>query len=131
MSAAMIGRMDTLIIAVHQGTPVIVDAVVAGVRVRAEWVGAPPGTGDVVDVELDADPVLGWADTIAIYGAEATLRDGQRLRGTVEMQEEEVLTVRIADGLLLVEVDDGSFDVPPGTAITVVAEPLKLYPTGT
>ncbi|MFG2043031.1 hypothetical protein [Dactylosporangium sp. NPDC048998] len=38
--------------------------------------------------------------------------------------------VRIANGLLQVQVDDGSIDVPPGTAVVVVAEHLKLYPTG-
>jgi hypothetical protein len=122
--------MQTRIAAVHPGVPTMVDAVVAGVWVRAEWVGSPPGAGELIDVELDIDAILGWADAIAIDGAEATLREGPLLRGTVEMQEQEVLTVRLAEGLLQVEVDDGSIVVPPGTAVAVVAEHLKLYPTG-
>jgi hypothetical protein len=108
----------------------MVDVVVAGVSMQAEWVGALPSAGELVDVELDIDAVLEWADTIAIGGVEATLREGPLLRGTVEMQEQEILTVRVAEGLLQVEVDDGSIGVPPGTAIAVVAERLKLYPTG-
>ncbi|HLL64219.1 MAG TPA: hypothetical protein VK453_00550 [Micromonosporaceae bacterium] len=53
------------------------------------------------------------------------------LRGTVELQQREILTVRIAEGLVQIEVDDGSVDAPAGTAIVVVGERLKLYPAGT
>ncbi|GIG49954.1 hypothetical protein ACFO1B_39880 [Dactylosporangium siamense] len=108
----------------------MVDIVVAGVPLQAEWVGLPPNVGELVDVELDIDVVLGWADAIAMDGAEATLREGPKLRGNVELQERDLLTVRIATGLLQVEVDDGSIDVPPGTAVVMAAEHLKLYPTG-
>jgi hypothetical protein len=127
----MIKPMRTGIAAVYPGTPTMVDAMVAGVRVQAEWVGAPPGSGELVDVELGIDVVLGWATAIAIDGGQATLREGPLLRGTVEVQEQEILTLRIAEGLVQVEVDDGSIDVPPGTAVAVTAEHLKLYPTGT
>jgi hypothetical protein len=122
--------MQARIAAVHPGGPTMVDTVMAGVSMQAEWVGTVPSAGELVDVELDVDAVLEWADTIAIDGAEATLREGPLLRGTVETQEQEILTVRVAEGLLEVEVDDGSVDVPPGTAVAVVAEHLRLYPTG-
>jgi hypothetical protein len=110
----------------------MVDAVVAGLSVRAEWVAVPPSAGEWVDVELDIDAVLGWGDAIAVDSAdaEAILRGGPRLRGSVELQDQEFLTVRIAEGLLQVQVDDGTIDVPPGTAVVVVAEHLKLCPTG-
>ena len=127
---AIMGYVEIHIVAVRPGSPTMVDTVMAGVRVRAEWVGIPPHVGALVDVELDIEPVLTWADTIAIGDAGAMIRKGPRLRGTVEMQEDEILTVRIASGLLQVEVNDGRSSVPPGTAITLVAEHLKLYPTG-
>lgn len=38
--------------------------------------------------------------------------------------------MRIAEGLLQAQVDDGSIDLPPGTTVVVVTEHLKLYPTG-
>jgi hypothetical protein len=107
----------------------MVDIVVEGVQLQAEWVGLPPNVGELVDVELDIDAVLGWADAIALDGAEATLREGPKLRGNVEVQEQRLLTIRIANGLRQVEVDDGSIDVPPGTAVVMVARHLKLYPT--
>jgi hypothetical protein len=108
----------------------MVDAVVAGVKVQAEWVGAQPSTGDHVDVEIDIDEVLVWARSIAVEGDEVTLRDGLLLRGVIEMQEQRLLTVRVLDGLATVEVDDCSVDMPSGTAIALVVEHLKLYPTG-
>ena len=122
--------MQTLVVAVYPGAPTSVDAIVAGVSVRAEWVGIPPTAGEVVDVELDIDAVLGWGETIAIDGTEMTLRQGPLLRGTVEIHEQELLTVRVGEGLVTIEVDDGSKDVPAGTGIVVVAEHSKLYPTG-
>jgi len=122
--------MQTRIVAVHPGSPTSVDARVAGVCVRAVWVGKPPTADELVDVELDIDAVLRWGDSIAIDGAEGTLRKGPVLRGTVEQQDQELLTLRLAEGLLQVEVDEESAAVPPGTAIAVVAEHLKLYPTG-
>jgi hypothetical protein len=70
-------------------------------------------------------------DAIAIDDGQATLREGPLLCGAVAMQEQEILTVRIADGLVQVEVDDGSVDVPSGTAIAVVVEHLRVYPAGT
>lgn len=73
-SAAIIGCMRASVVVVYPGTPTMVDAVVAGVSLRAEWVGMPPSAGGFVDVELGIDAVLGWADTIAMDGAEATLR---------------------------------------------------------
>ncbi|WP_157747043.1 hypothetical protein [Micromonospora echinofusca] len=122
--------MRANVLVVHPGTPIMVDVVVAGVPVRAEWVGVPPSAGELVDVELDVDAILGWADAIAVDGAEAILRDGPRLRGSVELQDQELLTVRVAEGLVQVQVDDGSRDVPPGTTVVVVVEQLRLYPTG-
>ena len=112
------------------GALTMVEAVVAGVRLDAEWVGPPAQPGDLVDVELDIDDVLRWGDTIAMAGAESTLRGGPRLRGTVEDHAQQILTIRIADGLAQVELNDGAIDIPPGTAIVVVVEHLKLYPTG-
>jgi len=46
------------------------------------------------------------------------------------MQEQDLLTVRLAEGLAQFGVADRSVDVPQGTAIAVVVERLKLYPTG-
>ncbi|WP_344254769.1 hypothetical protein [Actinoplanes campanulatus] len=130
-SAAIIQRMECAVIAVHPGTPTMVDAMMAGVRVQAEWCGAQPTTGDHVDVELDIDEVLDWAHSIAVQGDEMTLREGPLLRGVVEMQDRKLLTVRVLGGLAMVEVNDYSFDVTSGTAIALVTEHLKLYPTGT
>jgi hypothetical protein len=124
--------MRIRIAAVYPGVPTMVDAVVvAGTCVQAEWVGVPPSTGDVVDVELDIDEILRWSEAIAIDGGQAPFRDGPLLRGTVVMQDQEILTVRIADGLVQVEVDDGSIVVPSGAAVAVVVEHLSVYPTGT
>ncbi|MEV6970588.1 hypothetical protein AB0M47_36330 [Hamadaea sp. NPDC051192] len=122
--------MQVHVVVVHPGLPTVVDIVVAGVPLQAEWVGSPPNAGELVDVELDIVSMLGWGDAIAMDGAEATLREGPQLRGNVEMQDQDVLTLRIANGLLLVEIDDGSIEVSPGKAIVVVAENLKVYPTG-
>ncbi|MEV0609901.1 hypothetical protein AB0I61_26390 [Polymorphospora rubra] len=108
----------------------MVDTVLAGVSLEAGWIGSPPRSGDLVDVELDIDAVLQWGQEIAMAGAEATLDKGPRLRGTVGRQDQELLTLRIAHGLLQVQVDAGPADVPPGTAVVVVAKHLKLYPTG-
>jgi hypothetical protein len=102
----------------------------AGVRLKAEWVGQPAQPGELVDVELDIDDMLEWGNTIAMAGAESTLHDGPRLRGTVEDHEQKLLTIRIADGLLQVELNNGPVNIPPGTAVTAVVEHLKLYPTG-
>ncbi|MEV4517694.1 hypothetical protein AB0K00_53140 [Dactylosporangium sp. NPDC049525] len=52
------------------------------------------------------------------------------MRGTVELQEQDLLTVRMAEGLMQVQVDDGSIGVLPGTTVVLVAEHLRLYPTG-
>jgi hypothetical protein len=49
--------VQTRIAAGYPGVPTVVDAVVAGVQVQAEWVGAPPEVGELVDVELDIDAV--------------------------------------------------------------------------
>jgi hypothetical protein len=122
--------MQTRIAAVYPGLPTVVDAVVAGVQVQAEWVGAAPEVGELVDVELDIDVVLEWADGVAIDGGQMALREGPVLRGILEMQEQEILTVRIAEGLVQVEVNNGSVDVPPGSAIALSGSHLKLYPTG-
>jgi hypothetical protein len=109
--------MYTQIASVYPGPPTVVDAMVAGVRVQAEWVGGIPRVGELVDLELEIDAVLEWADAIAIDDGLVALREGPLLRGTVEIQEQEILTVRIAEGLVEVEVDDGSVEVPPGTAM--------------
>ncbi|WBB52417.1 hypothetical protein [Verrucosispora sp. WMMD573] len=50
----------------------------AGVRLKAEWVGQPAQPGELVDVELDIDDVLEWGDTIAMADAESTLHEGPR-----------------------------------------------------
>lgn len=121
--------MRAYVVAVHPGARTIVDISVAGVPLQGEWAGKPPNAGELVGVELDIDAVLGWADTIAMEGSEATLREGPRLYGRVELQEQDLLTVRVADGLILIQVDDGSIDFPLGTAVVVVAERLKVYPT--
>lgn len=97
-SGAIIGCMQAHVVVVHPGMPTMADIVVAGVPLQAEWVGLPPNVGELVDVELDIDVVLGWADAIAMDGAEATLREGPKLRGNVELQERDLLTVRIATG---------------------------------
>jgi hypothetical protein len=65
--------MQTRIAAVYPGVPTVVDAVVAGVQVQAEWVGAPPAVGELVDVELDIDAVLEWADGVAPAPAAARI----------------------------------------------------------
>ncbi|MEV6694880.1 hypothetical protein AB0M35_25725 [Micromonospora sp. NPDC051196] len=75
--------------------------------------------------------VLRWGDTIAMASAESALHEGPRLRRTVEHHEQQILTLRIADGLLQVELDDGPVAISPGTAVVVVAQHPKLYPTGT
>ncbi|MEU8265463.1 hypothetical protein AB0C02_33325 [Micromonospora sp. NPDC048999] len=129
MLAAIIGRVEVRVAAVRPGAPTMVQSVLAGVRLEAEWVGPPVQPGDLVDVELDIDDMLEWGDTIAIAGAESTLHEGPQLRGTVEDHEQQLLTIRIADGLLQVELNDGPAEIPPGTAIVVVVEHLKLYPT--
>ncbi|WP_146605633.1 hypothetical protein [Micromonospora craterilacus] len=72
------------------------DAVLAGVRLEAEWVVPPAQPGDLVNVEFDIDDMLGWGDTIAMAGAESTLHEGPRVRGTVEGHEQQLLTIRIA-----------------------------------
>ncbi|MEV6969835.1 hypothetical protein AB0M47_32440 [Hamadaea sp. NPDC051192] len=125
----MIGRMRAYVVAVHPGAPTIVDISVADDPLRGEWIGPSPDAGELVDVELDIDAVLGWDDTIALEGAEATLREGPRLYGRVELREQDLLSVRVADGLLLIQVDDASIDLPLGTPVVVVAECLKVYPT--
>jgi hypothetical protein len=130
MLAAIIGRVEVRVAAVRPGAPTMVESVLAGVRLEAEWVGPPVQPGDLVDVELDFDGMLGWGDTIAMVGDESTLHEGPRLRGTVEDHEQQLLTIRIADGLLQVELSGGPGDIPPGTAVVVVVEHLKLYPTG-
>ena len=66
----------------------------------------------------------------AIDDGRMTLREGPLLRGTVELQEQGMLTVRLAEGLTQLGVADRFVDVPQGTAIAVVVERLKLYPTG-
>ena len=108
----------------------MVDAVVAGVRLHAEWAGPPVRPGAVVDIELDIDDPLVWGDRIALPGGESSLRDAPRLRGTVEAYEEPVLFLRIADGLVMVEFEPGPVDIPAGTAVVVVAERPRLFPTG-
>jgi hypothetical protein len=127
----MIESMEVRVAAVHPGAPTMVDALVAGTWVTAEWVGAPPAVGEVVDVELGIDEVLQWAHSIAVDGGRMAFGEGSLLRGTVEAQERNLLTVRIAEGLAGVEVDDSSVDVPFGTALALVIGHLKLYPTGT
>ncbi|GGN84945.1 hypothetical protein GCM10010112_64780 [Actinoplanes lobatus] len=127
----MIQFMEVRVAAVYPGAPMMVDAMVAGTRVTAEWVGPRPAAGDVADVELGIDEVLKWAHSIAVDGDQMTLREGPLLRGTVEIQEQDRLTVRIAEGLAEVEVDDLSGDVPFGTAVALAIGHLKLYPTGT
>ncbi|MFI7077577.1 hypothetical protein ACIBO1_09810 [Micromonospora sp. NPDC049903] len=122
--------MEVRVVAVRPGTPTMVEAVLAGVRLEAEWVGQPAQPGELVDVELDIDDMLKWGDTIAMAGAESTLHEGPRLRGTVEDHEQQILTIRIIDGLLQVELSNGPVDIPPGTAVAVVVEHLKLYTTG-
>ncbi|MDR6321890.1 hypothetical protein [Actinoplanes couchii] len=120
------------VIAVHPGPTTVVDALVAGVPLKAAWAGSsPPAAGRVVDVELDIDAVLEWDSTIAVEDGAAMLRPGPLLRGTVEQQEEGVLTLRVAEGLVQVEVAGGSVDAPAGTAVAVVAEHVRLYPTNT
>jgi hypothetical protein len=131
MSAAMIQSMEVRVATVYPGVPTMVDAMVAGTRVKTEWIGPRPAAGDVADVELGIDEVLKWGHSIAVDGGQMTLREGPRLRGTVEMQEQDLLTVRIAEGLAEVEVDDPSVDVPFGTAVALVIGHIKLYPTGT
>ncbi|MBO4160106.1 hypothetical protein [Micromonospora antibiotica] len=118
------------IAAVRLGVPTMVDATLADIRLSAEWLGTPPQPGDLVDVEMDIDDMLGWGKTIAMAGNESTLRDGPRLHGVVEHHEQQVLTIRIGVGLLQVELHDGSTAIPPGTAVFVVVENPKLYPTG-
>lgn len=127
--AAIIEFVQVRIAAVYPGVPTMVDAVVAGVQVRAEWVGAELAAGDGADVELEIDDVLAWGDTIAVDDAARPPRDVPLLRATVELQERETLILRIDDGLVQVEVDDATVDTPPGTVVTVTCRHLKLYPT--
>ena len=124
-------RMEAAVTAVHPGAPTMVDAMMAGVTVQAEWVGVQPTAGDHVDVELTIDEVLVWAHSIAVEGDERTLREGLLLRGVVEMQERRLLTVRVLEGLVMVQVNDCSVDVTSGNAIVLAIKQLKLYPTGT
>jgi hypothetical protein len=130
MPAAIIVGVQAHLLAVHPGTPTVVDTVLAGVPLQVEWIGPPPRPEASVDVELDIDVVLGWGNEIAMAGAEATLGKGPLLRGTVEGQEQELVMVRIANGLLQVEVEAGPTNISPGTAVVLVAEHLKLFPTG-
>ncbi|MGC5032289.1 hypothetical protein [Micromonospora sp. DT229] len=68
--------MEVRVAAVHPGTPTMVEAVLAGVRLKAEWVGQPAQPGEIVDVELDSDDMLEWGDAIAMADAESTLHEG-------------------------------------------------------
>jgi hypothetical protein len=72
--------MEVRVATVYPGVPTMVDAMVAGTRVKAEWIGPRPAAGDVADVELGIDEVLKWGHSIAIDG-QMTLREA---RGYVE-----------------------------------------------
>lgn len=103
----------------RHSVPTMVEAVLAGVRLDAEWVGVPAQLGDLVDVEVDIDGMLGWGETIAMAGTESTLHEGLRLCGVGEHHEQQIQTICIGAGLLHVELNDGPVAILPGMAVVV------------
>jgi hypothetical protein len=115
--------------AVESEGPLTIKVTIAGQPLRAPWVGEPPRVDGEVDVEMDIGSPLRWGDTVAVDGVDVRLRDGPLLRGVVESQEAERLTLRIADGVTVEEIDGDSSELPPGTRVVLVADQVVLYPT--
>ncbi|GAA0806905.1 hypothetical protein [Spirilliplanes yamanashiensis] len=109
----------------------MVDATVAGQALHAVWIGELPRVGESVDVELDVPGPHAWGDTVTLDVPGGELPGGPWLHGVVELQDHEgLVTLRIADGLVAVDVEGSWPSLTPGTKVAVLAQRVLLYPTG-
>ncbi|MER6753443.1 hypothetical protein AB0I85_26780 [Micromonospora echinofusca] len=127
--------MDVHVLDVVKAAPPIVTFACAAGVAAGVWRDADlPVPGQDISVELDIPDALHWGESAASATEAADLvgvrGDAVVMRGLIEplAEEDEVVTVRVSGGLLLVKI----VGVPPGVAgcwVELRSVRLELYPT--
>lgn len=97
----------------------------------ARWRGhAAPALDVAVHVELDTVGRLMWSSGLAVINPDGVSEHGEMLIGVVEDIEGNVVTARVGEGLVLLEVEGD----PPlgalGKAIRITPAAFEIWPTG-
>ncbi|GEA86041.1 MAG: hypothetical protein NVV70_14810 [Cellulomonas sp.] len=117
------------------GDPPNVVVTAPGLSGDGLWRGdSPPVAGAEVDIELEVPRIIGWTEIMVARDLPRDVRpaDGELLlQGIVEdVDQEGVLTLRIADEVVLIE----TVGEPPlgvvGQHVAMFAQRSELYPTG-
>lgn len=98
----------------------------------AQWVGLPPTSGEIYDVEIDIDEVLTWGESVttstsdipAIYLKGGLLYFVGRV---VQYEKNGCLSLSIGDSVILVSVEGAPDEL--GTTVVCKTASVKLYPT--
>jgi hypothetical protein len=96
----------------------------------AQWRGAhPPRPDEVHDVELEAVGELHWGETVHLADGEPPLEGEHLLVGLVEDIDGDMVTLRVADSVVLVDISGE----PPlgvvGRQVSVRPRGLAVWPT--
>ena len=97
----------------------------------ARWRGDAAPTVRVAEhVELDTVGRLTWGPGLAVVNPEGVSEHGEMLIGVVEDIEGDVVTARVGEGLVLLDVEGD----PPlgalGKAIRITPAAFEVWPTG-
>jgi hypothetical protein len=97
----------------------------------ARWRGdAPPALNVAEHVELDTVGRLTWGSGLAVINPDGVSEYGEMLTGVVEDIEGDVVTARVGEGLVLLDVEGD----PPlgalGKAIRITPAAFEIWPTG-
>jgi len=98
--------------------------------VTASWRGQDaPIVGMIVDAEMDVSGALVWGEDLSIVSSDGSGGQGQTLIGRVEDIQGESVTLRVAEGLLLLDVAGD----PPlgalGEVVSITPECFEFWPT--
>lgn len=116
----------------HQGAPVVFRG--DGFSGSATWLGSAKEVGALVDVELQIRDEVDWDDIVAGHeGASTVGRDDEEglLIGAVEdLDQDGVLTLRIADGVVLIDTTGEPPLEVVGRTVRMVVRDVEIVPTG-
>ena len=94
------------------------------------WRGSHlPAPGPLVDVELDVSDVLEWGVSLALLDGTPTRDEHGVPAGAVEAIDDDVVTVRIAGGIVLLEVVGEPPPTVVGRTVVLRGVPLEAWPT--
>ncbi|NTW41720.1 MAG: hypothetical protein HGA44_17880 [Cellulomonadaceae bacterium] len=123
--------MKITVLSVAPGDDPLVECDTPAGRLDLRWRGASvPAPGDSLDVELDIPGRLTWGEDVECVEGTGSQSGPGWLAGSIDAIDGEVVTLRVGDSLVLLEVIDRPPSPDVGKRVAVRPGELEAWPTG-